>query len=143
MPLVQIPLTPKVTKLANKSVFFFDENPIHDEWVSILVDENDKSVRVGNMNLVAVAYQPGKLYAKSVMDLPTFLERRNQPGKDFVNPFTARGMDYDQMIKFENRWGKELEKVIREYNMFDYNPEILIPRMVIPPSEFYRTSRKY
>lgn len=67
--------TPKVTKLANKSVFFFFDGPVMDDWVSILVDEDDESVRVGNMNLVNVAYQPGELYAKSVMSLPTYLKR--------------------------------------------------------------------
>ncbi len=138
--------TPKETKLANKSIFFFKDEPILNTWVSILVDENDESVKVGNMNLVNVAYQPGKLYGKSVMNLPTFLARINQPLKpvqDCVNPFTARGMDYDQMTKFENRWGGELEAILGEHNLFEYTPEILIPRMIIPPSEFHGTSMDY
>ena len=143
---VDKPTTPKMTKFLYKALFFFDESPAGDEWVSISVDENDASIKVGNISLVQQPYMPGKLYEKSVMSLPTYLKRRNQPiksGKDFENPFTAKMMDWEQMERFENRWGKELEAVIGEHSMFEYQAEILVPRLVVEPSEFHRTSINY
>jgi hypothetical protein len=129
----------ETTRFLCRCVFFFDESPVMDDWVSILVDENDTSVKVGNMSLVETCYGDGILYPKSVMPLPTFLKRRKskpKPGQDYENPLTARLMTYDQMEKFRRKF----EQVMGDELVFEYRPEIVVQRLVIPTSEFHRTS---
>lgn len=87
------PDTPRITQFLYKSLFFFDRCPAGDEWVSILVDETDEAIKVGNINLVDSPHQPGRFYEKSLMVLPTYLRRRNEPyetGKDFENPLYSK-----------------------------------------------------
>jgi len=137
------PDTPRITRFLYKSLFFFDRRPAGDKWVSILVDETDETIKVGNINLVDSPYQPGRFYEKSLMTLPTYLSRRNQPsknGEDFENPFTAKMMDYNQKDKFEQRWGERLERLLQNKPMFSYSAEILVPRLIITPAEFHRNS---
>lgn len=142
---VDKPTTPSITKFLHKAIFFFDEYPVTDEWVSILVDENDATIKVGNMNLVDVPYQPGKLYEKSVISLPTYLKRKNRPdelGKNFKNPFTAIMMDDTTKDRFKQKWGERLEQIIcQDKSIFEYEAEILVPRLVIVSSDFHRSSR--
>jgi hypothetical protein len=79
------------------------------------------------------------MYPKSVMSLPTFLKNRRakpKPGQDFENPLTARLITWDQMETFRQKF----EHVLGDELVFEYRPEIVIPRSVIPPSEFHRTS---
>lgn len=137
------PSTSEITKFLSRSLFFFDEYPVNDSWVSILSDEDDNSVKVGNMNLVDVAYQPGEMYERSVMSLADYIKQKDRPikpGQDFQNPFTAGYMGWDEMERFKERWGEELEKVVGRENIFEYQAEILVPRSVIEPDEFYRSS---
>jgi len=135
--------TPKITRFLHKAIFFFDESPVGEEWVSILADKDDASIKVGNINLVETPYRPGAMYEKSLMSFPDYLKRRNQPlqpDKPFENPFTASMMGWDQMSKFEKRWSTKLDQILRNRSMFEYSPEILVPRLVIEPPEFHRRS---
>lgn len=128
------------TRFLCRCVFFFDEWPAMNDWVSVLVDENDTSIKVGNIMLVERCYGDGVFYPKSVMPFPTFLKRRKsrpKPGQDYENPLTARLMTYDQMEKFRRKF----EQIMGDKLVFEYSPEIVIPKLVIPPAEFYRTSR--
>lgn len=53
-------------------------------------------------------------------------------------------MDWDQIERFEQRWKCELERVLSgKHSIFKYRAEILVPRLVVKPSEFHRTSRDY
>lgn len=127
------------TRFLCRCVFFFDESPRGDDWVSVLVNEQDDTIKVGNIALVETVYGSGPMYPKSVMTLPTFLKRRGakpKPGQDYENPLTARLMTWDQMEKFRQKFGQ----VLGDDLALEYKPEIVIPRAVIPPSEFHRTS---
>lgn len=131
----------EITRFLCASVFFTEEKPIMDEWVSILLDECDSSIRVGNMNLVDAAYNPGPLYEKSLMTLGEYLERKNirKSREVGVNPFTAEPLDWDEAEEFLHEWRDQLEEVLGCENVLEYESEILVPRLIIPPSEFHDT----
>ena len=122
-----------------KSVMFFDKRPVMKKWVSILLDEKDDSIRVGNSSLVRIPYDPGELYEQSIMSLAEYLQReRKNPeeGQGYQDPVTSELVTYDQMeilrVKYEKLLGDEVN--------FEYAAEFLVPKLLIPPADFYRTS---
>lgn len=129
--------------------FFLDYESVKKEnWVSILIDENDPSIIVGNMFLVKSPYNTGELYKKSIMNISTYLKTINEDNNSnrrYRNPFTAKLVNEVEAKKIEMMWKDkilELPDNFDEENIFQYQAEIIVPRLIIPPEEIYRFKKK-
>ncbi len=143
-PMYCLETTPRHSTINNRNFLSFStEKPNNSYWISIVVNENDSTIKVGNKLLIEDNSEIRGLYENSLMSFSDYLEKIKEQEKSngvFENPFTAEMLNLKDKEEFEDTWKEEfLNNGIS--NLYGYLPEVLVPITSIEPTEFNRTSK--